>query len=159
MMKKALITGSFDPVTLGHVDLVERACRLFDEVHFIAFVNPDKHYMFPTEKRVELMEKAVAHLPLVICGFDSGMVFEYVKRYNIDCIVKGARTGADFEYEAKMAEFNREKSGADTLILPANPSLVHCSSTEVRRLLLEGKDTSHLLPAAVIEAISGKSKF
>ena len=153
MMKKALITGSFDPVTRGHIDLVERACRLFDEVHFIAFVNPEKNYLFPTEKRVELMEIATAHLPFVICGYDGGMVFEYVKRHNIDCIIKGARTGEDFEYEAKMAEFNREKSGVDTLILPANPDLVTCSSTEVRRLLAEGKPLSHLLPEEVEKAI------
>ncbi len=152
-MTKALITGSFDPVTRGHVDLVERACRLFDEVHFIAFVNPEKQYLFPAEKRVELMRLATAHLPLVICGADDGMVFEYVKSHGIDCIVKGARSGADFEYEAKMAEFNREKSGADTLILPADPTLADCSSTEVRRLLSEGKPVSRLLPEAVVKAI------
>ena len=148
-MKKALITGSFDPVTRGHVDIVERACALFDEVHFIAFINPDKKYMFDTETRVEMMKKATAHLPSVICGSDGGMVYEYVKRNGIDCIVKGARCGADFEYEAKMAEYNREHGGVDTLILCASPELCECSSTEVRRRLTKGESADELLPEGV----------
>lgn len=153
-MKKALITGSFDPVTLGHVNIVERACRLFDEVHFIAFVNPEKSYTFDSEKRVELMKIATSHLCGVICGCDEGMVYEYVLRNSIDCIVKGARGGEDFEYEAKMAEFNFEKSGVDTLILPSDPAYTDCSSTRVRELLSQGKPIDALVGERVAKAIS-----
>lgn len=155
-MKKALITGSFDPVTLGHVNIVERACRLFDEVHFIAFVNPEKSYTFDVEKRVELMRIAVSHLPNVICGYDGGMVFEYVLKNGIDCIVKGARNGEDFEYEANMAAFNFEKSGVDTLILPSDERYTDCSSSRVRELLARGEDVSHLVGEKVAQAIKEK---
>ena len=152
-MKKALITGSFDPVTLGHVDLVERACALFDEVHFVAFINPEKNYTFTKEKRIELMKIATSHLPGVVCGYDEGMVYEYVLKNSIDCIVKGARCGADFEYEAKMAEFNREKSGVDTLILPSDPRYADFSSTRVREMLAKGEAIENLVGKKVAQAI------
>ena len=109
-MKRALITGSFDPITVGHLNLIERASKIFDEVFVVAFINPQKSYRFDTETRLELMRAATKHIKNARCDFSSGMVFEYVKENGIDCIVKGARNGADFEYEAQMAIFNLEKS-------------------------------------------------
>ena len=155
-MKRALVTGSFDPVTLGHVNIVERAREMFDEVHFIAFVNPDKSYTFSVEERVEMMRASTSHLSGVKCGYDNGMVYEYVIKNSIDCIVKGARSDEDFKYEEKMAEFNREKSGVDTLILPADPRLSALSSTRIRELISLGESIEEYVGKAVADIISKK---
>ena len=153
-MKRALVTGSFDPVTLGHVNIVERARELFDEVHFIAFVNPDKTYTFTVDERVEMMRAATSHLSGVRCGYDGGMVYEYVIKNSIDCIVKGARSDEDLEYERKMADFNREKSGVDTLILPADPKLTSLSSTRIRELIAHGESIEEYVGKAVADIIA-----
>ena len=156
-MKRALITGSFDPITVGHLDIIERTSRIFDEVFVVAFINPQKSYRFDEKTRLELMRAATAHIENVRCDFSSGMVFEYVKENGIDCIVKGARNGTDFEYEAQMALFNLEKSGAETLILPASPALCDCSSTKVRSYLDRGMSVDELLPDEVARLIEEKN--
>ena len=151
--KSALICGSFDPITLGHLDIVKRAAALFDIVYLTAFINPDKKYCFTREQRLDFMKTACADIPNVICGFDTGMVCDYVKHNNIDCIVKGIRNEKDFLYEAKMADYNREHSGRETLLLVCSEHLSECSSTLVRDALKNGADLSELIPESISDAV------
>ena len=151
--KTALICGSFDPITLGHLDIVRRAASIFDTVYLTAFINPDKKYCFSQEERIKFMQDACADIPNVVCGFDTGMVCDYVKNNNIDCIVKGIRNEKDLSYETKMADFNREHSGRETLLLVASEALSDCSSTLVRETLKSGGDLSALLPESIISEL------
>ena len=151
--KTALICGSFDPITLGHLDIVRRAACLFDTIYLTAFINPDKKYCFTKEQRLSFMKSACADIPNVVCGFDTGMVCDYVKNNGIDCIVKGVRNEKDLSYEAQMADFNREHSGRDTLLLISSKELSECSSTLVRETLKSGGDLSKLLPKSIISEL------
>ena len=156
--KTALICGSFDPITLGHLDIVRRAASLFDTIYLTAFINPEKKYCFTKEQRLGFMTSACADIPNVLCGFDSGMVCDYVRNNNIDCIVKGIRNENDLAYEAKMADFNREQSGRETLLLVSSSELSKCSSTLVRETLEKGGDLTALLPESILSEVKAAFK-
>lgn len=156
--KTALICGSFDPITLGHLDIVKRTSLLFDTVYLTAFINPEKKYCFTQEQRLAFMKNACADIPNVICGFDTGMVCDYVRNNNIDCIVKGIRNEKDLIYEAKMADFNREHSGRDTLLLVSSSELSECSSTLVRETLEKGGSPDSLLPESILSEVKAAFK-
>jgi pantetheine-phosphate adenylyltransferase len=151
--RSALICGSFDPITKGHLDIVERASRLFDKIYLCAFINPEKSYCFSKDERLFFMKKATAHLPNIVCDYNEGMVCEYLIKNDIDCIVKGIRNANDLEYEEKMAEYNRLHSGKDTLFFFANRSLCDCSSTLARCALKDGSSLYALVPEAICEDV------
>lgn len=158
-MKTALVTGSFDPVTLGHLDLVERASKLFDRVLVISFINPEKKYRFSEQDRVNFMKDAFSHLPNVEVGHYSGMVWQLVLDRDICVIVRGVRSNQDLDYEIEMAEFNREHTnGCETVFLPAAKGLESLSSSAVKRRFDAGEDISSLVTPMVASALQNEKK-
>ena len=153
-MKIAVIPGSFDPVTRGHVDLAERASVLFDRVLVVAMVNEEKQYRFTPEERVAFLRDAVKHIPNVEVEYSGGMLYEYVTAKGACAIVKGIRNGKDANYELWMAEYNRQHApDCDTLLLPADKKLTELSSSEVKRMAKEGLDISALVTPMVEQAL------
>ena len=154
----ALFTGSFDPVTAGHEDIIRRIAALFDRVTVAVFINKDKKGMFTPAERECLLQKVCAPYENVRVSRDEGMVVDFVKREGIDLIVRSVRNEKDFAYEKEMAAFNKAHSGRDTLLLFADEALAHLSSTEVRRRLAMGEDVSALLPAIILEDVLNLQK-
>lgn len=150
----AMFTGSFDPVTLGHEDIIRRAAALFDRLYVTAFINKDKEGLFPPALRLAFLEKVCADLPNVTVCRDDGMVADFVTREGIDLIVRSVRGAADADYERTMADYNKEKCGVETLLFCADPRLAHISSTAVREALLRGEDAHGLLPACIWEDVA-----
>ena len=153
-MKLAVVPGSFDPVTLGHVDIIRRAAVLFDKVVVAAMINADKRYHFTAEERIAFLKDAVADLPNVTVDYSDEMLYAYVTRLGACAIVKGIRNGKDSEYEMWMAEYNREHAPAcDTLLLPADKSLTEVSSTAIKKMAEEGQDITALVTPMVAAAL------
>ena len=156
-MKKALITGSFDPVTLGHYDLIKRTASLFDTVYVVIFTNSEKKYLFAEKERLEILKAVCAEFQNVVCDIYDGLVAEYAKKKGIDVIVRGARNSADYDYEAMISVVNKNLCpGLDTVILPSDPKLSHISSTVVREMIKYRLDLAEYLPAAAIEFVKNK---
>ncbi len=146
-MRKAIIPGSFDPATEGHVDIVERASNIFDEVHVVVMVNAEKvnSGMFSPEERLAILESLTWHIPNVVCAVCSGLASDYTKANGIEFIVKGARNATDFDYEYSLSEIMKHfHEGIETVILPANPSLSYMSSTYAREKIRYGCDLSDI---------------
>ena len=150
---KALICGSFDPVTNGHLDLIKRASRLFDEVTVGIFVNPDKKYLFSAEMRLSLLTEAIKDIDNAKAELCSGYVADYCKENGISAIVKGVRNTADYEYELEMAVFNKNRAPeTETVFLPAYGEIAGISSSFVRELHAKGEDVSSYVPECVKKA-------
>ncbi len=145
----AILPGSYDPVTLGHVDIIRRAAEEYSGVYVVAFINPEKHYRFTPEERVEMLRLATRDIPGVTVDYSEGLVIDYMREHNIDLIVKGYRNGADLSYERDMAEWNLAHGGYATRLIECRDGYGHISSTEVRRALDDGEPTDGLLPEAV----------
>lgn len=158
MMRKAMITGSFDPVTRGHEDIIRRACALFDEVRVTVFLNPEKPGMFTAEERLSLLKRVCAKFPRVSVDFDSGMVVDYTRREGIDLLVRAVRDERDLTYEMQMADYNRTHGGIETLFFAASPALSGISSSEVRRRIASGESADGLLPPEICEEIAEIAK-
>lgn len=153
-MKLAVVPGSFDPVTLGHVDIIRRAAVLFDRVIVAAMINAEKQYCFTADERIAFLKDAVAELPNVTVDYSEEMLYAYVTRLGACAIVKGVRNGKDSEYEMWMAEYNREHApDCDTLLLPADKSLTEVSSTAIKKMAKEGQDITALVTPMVAAAL------
>lgn len=148
-MTGAVCPGSFDPVTLGHVDVFERAAAQFDEVVVAVLVNPNKKGMFSLEERLELIAETTAHLPNVRAESGQGLVVDFVRDRGFTAIVKGLRSGTDFEYELQMAQMNRHIAGVDTFFIATAPQFSFVSSSLAKEVATLGGDVSALLPDAV----------
>ncbi len=148
-MSGAVCPGSFDPVTLGHVDIFERAAAQFDELVIAVLVNPNKRGMFSADERIEMITEATAHLRNVRVESGSGLVVDFVKARGLTAIVKGLRTGTDFEYELQMAQMNRHVAGVDTFFVATRPEYSFVSSSLAKEVATLGGDVSALLPEAV----------
>ena len=154
-MKTALVPGSFDPPTAGHLNIIKRAAAMFDKVYVTIFINTDKTPRFDLSERFEMLVAACKGLDNVMCDTDSGMLADYCKDRGIKTVVKGARNAADFEYEVKMAHFNRERNPElDTVILPAEAGLEGISSTALYEKIKSGEDYGKFLPENVAEIIN-----
>lgn len=150
MERMAVYPGSFDPITLGHLDVIERAARLFDRVVVAVMHNPAKKGCFPVAQRLALISKATAHLPNVTVDAWDGLLVEYVQRTGAACVVRGLRGAADFESESVMAQVNRQLlPGLETVFLAARPEHVHVSSSVVREAAGFGADVGGFVPAAI----------
>ena len=135
MMKKAIVPGSFDPVTAGHVDVIRRAARIFDEVHAVVMVNAEKQNsgMFTPSERLSILESAVRDIKGVKCALCTGLASDYTKEQGIEYIVKGVRNSTDFDYEYSLAEIMKHfHEGIETVFIPADPALSYISSTYAR---------------------------
>ncbi len=146
---KAVCPGSFDPITVGHLDVIRRAARLFDSVTVLVSENTEKKYMFDAKKRLAFVKAAVADIPNVDVELCRGWVAD-VARERGAVIVKGVRNGTDCEYENGIAAVNRYASGVETLLLPAAAEVSDVSSTVVRELIKYGKDYSTLVPVELM---------
>lgn len=141
-IKRAVFSGSFDPVTLGHADIIKRAATVFDEVMVAICCNTEKRGgMFSPEERLEFVDSVISELGLTnvkaeICG---GLLSDFAKERGIEIIVRGARGGSEFEAEAELAKINGELGELETLIFPAKPELAHQSSTFARDMILYGR--------------------
>ena len=157
-MKKAVFPGSFDPVTIGHMDLIKRAANMFDEVVIGVLCNVSKQSFCTVEERVALLEKLVADLPGVkVTAFD-GMLVDFVRQNKACAVIRGLRTAADFEYELPLAQTNRYlESEADTVFLATAPEYSYISSSGVKELIQFGGDISGLVPPEVEELIWSKN--
>ena len=148
-MRRAVCPGSFDPVTNGHVDVINRAATLYDELVVAVLVNPGKAGFFPVEERMELLRESVAHLPNVRVDSFQGLLVDYCGANDIPVIVKGLRAVSDFEYELQMAQMNRELASIETLFVPTAPQVGHLSSSLVKQIATFGGDVSRLVPKVV----------
>ena len=154
---KALICGSFDPVTNGHLDIIKRAAAIFDSVTVGIFVNSAKKYFFDLSERVEMLTEATKEIKNVLIDTSEGYVADYVKENGIDVIVKGVRNSVDFEYEANMARINKQLySGAETLLLVAPAETEELSSSLVKESFAKGEDVSRYVPECVNRMFSEK---
>ena len=145
----AVCPGSFDPVTLGHIDILERAAAQFDEVVVAILINPNKKGMFSVDERIALIEESTTHLPNLRVESGQGLVVDFVKDRGLTAIVKGLRTGTDFEYEQQMAQMNTHIAGVDTFFVATTPRYSFVSSSLAKEVASLGGDVTELLPAAV----------
>ena len=150
MKKIALIPGTFDPVTVGHMELVRTAAALFDEVIVCISVNPEKKHLFDEETRKEMLRKAVAAYPNVRVDAQHGMTADYAVSVGASCIIRGIRDEKDAKYELEMADFNRNYRGIRTLFVPAPSGIADVSSTLVREKLANGQSVETLVPQDVL---------
>ncbi|MCP9274300.1 pantetheine-phosphate adenylyltransferase [Mycolicibacterium arenosum] len=155
-MSGAVCPGSFDPITLGHVDVFERAAAQFDEIVVAVLVNPNKTGMFTAEERIELIRQSTAHLPNLRVESGSGLVVDFAKSRGLTAIVKGLRTGTDFEYELQMAQMNKHVAGVDTFFVATTPRYSFVSSSLAKEVATLGGDVSELLPEPVNVALRAK---
>ena len=146
MMIKAVFVGSFDPFTVGHYDLVQRALPLFDRLIIGVGINERKVYMNDTETRVADIIRIFNNNPKIEVKTYNDLTVDFAKRVGATFIVKGVRSVKDFEYEREQADINRRISGIDTLLLCADPQHASVSSSMVRELIHFGRDVSEFLP-------------
>ena len=155
-MRCALLPGSYDPITIGHLDVIRRAAALFDKVTVLIAHNPSKNPLLCPEKRRSLAEDAVKDLPNAAVECFDGMLIDYIAAHDKPVLVKGIRNEKDFSYENEMAQYNRElcirKYGfeAETLFLPSLPNYCAVSSTLVRTLIASGGKYDDLVPNAAL---------
>jgi pantetheine-phosphate adenylyltransferase len=153
----ALCPGSFDPVTLGHIDIVERSSRHFDEVIVAVIRNPQKtQSLFTLEERQEMLAECTAHLPNLRIAFFKGLLVDFAREHGADAIVKGLRAISDFDYELQMAQMNQRLSGIDTFFLSTNPDFSFLSSSLVREVARYGGDVSSMVPAVVAQRLKDR---
>jgi len=156
-MRTAIVPGSFDPVTYGHLSLIKRAAAMFDRVIACCMINPEKQYLFSLEERLELLGKVTADIPGVETDSWEGMLWEYAQKTGACAIVKGVRNSRDLQYETEMADFNREHCPtAETIILLPLPGLEEVSSTAARNGAKEELELYGLVPPVVAEALDKK---
>ena len=152
-MRRAVCPGSFDPVTSGHLDIVGRVARLFDEVVVAVGVNPSKSRLFGPDERIAMLEQGVADLENVrVAGF-TGLITAYCLEVDAQAIVKGLRSGTDFDYELQMAQMNEAVAGTRTVFLPSRPATSFLSSRYIRDIARFGGDVAALVPPPVAERL------
>jgi len=155
-MTRALIPGSFDPVTFGHLDVIERAARLFDEVLVAVVENPQKSTLFTLDERTEMLADVTAHLHNLKVDAFEGLLVDFALDRGIGAIVKGLRAVSDFEYELQMAQLNYRLSGIETLFMPTTPEYSFLSSSLVREVAQFGGDVSSMVPPPVAERLTDR---
>ena len=151
-MKRAIYPGTFDPITLGHVDIISRACKIFDEIIVAVAQNRAKNPMFDFEKRVELVKLATAEFPKVkVVGFE-GLLANLSDELEANTIIRGLRAVSDFEYELQMGYANASlKKDLDTIYLMPSLQYAFISSSIVRAILTHGGKVEHLVPKEILE--------
>lgn len=156
-MRKAIYPGSFDPVTLGHLDIISRSSKIFDEIIVGVLINSSKSPLFSVEERVNMLKEVCKDIPNVkIKSFD-GFLVEFAKEQNANSIVRGLRAITDFEYELQMAQTNRVLStSVDTLFLTTSVPYSYLSSSIVREVAALGGDISNFVPKSVINEVYKK---
>lgn len=156
-MRRAVYPGSYDPVTNGHIDVVERAAGLFDEVIVAVLINKTKRGLFTVDERIDMLREVTAHLPGVRVDSWHGLLVDYCKTHDVSVIVKGLRAISDFDYELQMAQMNQQLSGVETLFMPTNPLWSFLSSSLVKEVATYGGDVAHLVPDVVHRKLTSRA--
>lgn len=156
-MTSVIYPGTFDPITNGHLDIIERSAVIFPRVLVAVANSPSKKTLFSLDERVELVRQSVAHLSNVeVFGF-SDLLANVIKQHNISAIIRGVRTTTDFEYELQLAALNRLLTkGVDSLFFPPAEKWAFVSSTIVREIYLHGGDVAELVPVSVFNALKAR---
>ena len=155
-MKSAICPGSFDPVTLGHLDLFRRALTAFDRLIVLVMQNGAKRPVFSLEERCALIRASAGDLPGLEVDTFSGMTTDYTAAHGVDVIVKGVRNATDFDYETSIAAVLRSYGGPETLLLPCSPQTAHISTSTALHLFSLNQDVSAYLPEPVIAALHAR---
>lgn len=157
-MTTAIVSGSFDPITKGHTDIIARAAKLFGKVVVAVAANTEKKGMFPPEVRARAVAAAVAGMGNVSVRICEGLLADLCAEYENPVIVRGARSGADFDYEWSIAWANNSLGAGETVVLPAKPELAHLSSTYARELFRYGRDARDAVPDAAADVLYAYSE-
>ncbi len=155
-MTTVVCPGSFDPVTLGHLDIFRRAAELFDDVIVCVVANPNKQGTFTIDERKAMIEEVCADLPGIRVDSFYGLLVDYCREQGATAVVKGLRDSTDYDYELPMAHMNRSIADIDTVFLPTQAGLAFVSSSLCREVTRLGGDVSHLLPDSVARALKDR---
>jgi pantetheine-phosphate adenylyltransferase len=153
-MRRAVCPGSFDPVTNGHLDIIRRASRLFDEVTVGVLVNPNKQGLFSVDERLTMLGDVVTGLDNVKVEAFEGLLVDFCRDHDIDAIVKGLRAVSDFDTELQMAQMNASLSGVETVFVPTSPEWSFLASSLVKEVARFGGDVSGLVPSEVLTRLT-----
>lgn len=153
-----IMPGSYDPVTIGHVEMIRRVAEREDEVYVVIFTNPNKEYMFSLQDRVAMLMLATEDLDNVFVSYSLGYVVDYMREHNISKIVKGYRNDADLEWERYQADYNYKHGGYETEFILSDEKYKNISSTLVREKIRSGESLDDLLPKSVAKYIQGVQK-
>lgn len=159
----AVYPGSFDPITLGHLDIAARAANLFDEVHILVVHNPGKSPRFSSEERVELIRTSLAELKISgpakisVDTLDGGLLVNYCKMVGATALVKGFRTSLDLDYELPMAQVNRDLAAVETVFIPADPIHGHVSSSLVKQVADLGGEVTKYVSQSTARALAASA--
>lgn len=148
-MKRAIFPGSFDPITLGHFDIIERGVTLFDELIIAIGVNADKKYMFSLEERKKFIEECFKHEPKIKVVTYKGLTVDFCQKNNVEFILRGLRNPADFEFEKAIAHTNRDLAPIETVFLLTAASTSYIASSIVRDVIRNNGDFTKLVPKSV----------
>ncbi|MEJ3404192.1 pantetheine-phosphate adenylyltransferase [Rathayibacter sp. YIM 133350] len=159
MRRIAVVPGSFDPVTLGHLDVIARAAGLYDELHVLVVHNPEKSALLPIAQRVSLLERSIADAGVggnvIVASWSMGLLVDYCTDVGASVLVKGVRSQVDVAYETPMAIVNRNLAGVETVFLLPDPAHALVSSSLVRQVASLGGDVAPYVPAAVADFLQG----
>ena len=155
-MTKVVCPGSFDPVTNGHLDIIERSAHLFDEVVVAVLVNQNKQGLFSIDERIALLDRATEPLPNVTTASFQGLLVDFCTTHDVDAIVKGLRAVTDFDYELQMAQMNGSLTEVDTVFIPTSPEYSFLASSLVKEVAKHGGDVSGLIPGFVNDELKRK---
>jgi pantetheine-phosphate adenylyltransferase len=150
-IRKVAITGTFDPITKGHLDIIERAKELYDELYIVILINPDKIPALTIDERLGLIKKATANLKGVFISSFKGMAVDFCHMNDINYIVRGIRNDIDYRYEKEMAAYNKKEGNIETVFLLARPDLIDVSSGILRKGEKSREIIEKLLPADIVE--------
>jgi pantetheine-phosphate adenylyltransferase len=161
MSKLAVYPGSFDPITLGHLDIIERALDVVKRLQVVVVHNPGKQPFFTLAERVQMVTDALIERGLMgrvtVDSLESGLLTSYAAELGASVLIKGFRTGVDIEYELPMARVNRDLTGIETIFLPSDPANTHISSSLVKQVASLGGDITKYVPASVIRGFKAKA--
>ncbi len=155
-MHRAVCPGSFDPVTNGHLDIIVRAARLFDDLVVAVGANPRKAGLFSVDERVELIREVTKDLAEVRVAVFDGLLVDFCREHGIQAIVKGLRAVGDFDYELQMAQMNLRLTGVETVFVPTSPEYSFLSSSLVKEVATYGGDVSGLVPEHVLSRLTAR---
>lgn len=155
---RVILPGSYDPVTIGHLDIIKRAAEKYDEVYVVVFINPDKEYAFSLEERVKMLIIATEEFSNVIVSYSLGLVIDYMREHGIEKIIKGYRNETDLAYEQMQADWNLKHGGYETELWLSSPEYSAVSSTAAREAIKSGAPLGDLLARGVIDYINSKNE-